>query len=364
MPDAKVAAYDLVLVGFGHVGRRFGRLLGEQRDRLAREHRLACRVIGIATRNHGAAINRRGLDLDRAIDAVEHGRSLAALHAAHEGRAPADGRALLEQLGRCREAPPRVVVETTVLDVETGQPAIDHVRAAIDAGAHVVTANKGPAAFAYRQLRDRAEGAGVMFLTEGAVLDGIPVLNLVRETLPTVRIDGFRGIVNSTTNHVLTALENGASAVEALAAMQAQGIAEADASLDTDGWDAAAKTAVLINVLMDGRATPQTIARTGIADVSTEEARAARRRGRRIKLVASAERRGNVVRGSVAPTELAADDPLAGLDGQANAVVFRTDLLGEIMITELDGGLTQTAFALLADLVTIRRAARTAAATL
>ena len=359
MPEDEVVTYDLVLIGFGHVGRRFGRLLGEQGDRLAHEHRLACRVIGIATRTHGAAINRRGLDIDRAIDAVEGDRSLAVLHDTEEGRAPTDGRALLEQLGRRREQePPRAIVETTILDIQTGQPAIGHVHAAIDAGAHVVTANKGPAAFAYRELRDRAAGAGLMFLTEGAVLDGIPVLNLVRETMPTVRIDGFRGIVNWTTNHVLTALENGDSAREALAAMQAQGFAEADASLDIDGWDAAAKTAVLINVLMDGHATPHEIARTGVAGVSTEEAQAARRRGRRIKLVASAERHGNVIHGSVAPTELAGNDPLAGLDGQANAVLFRTDLLGDIMISQLDGGLTQTAFALLADLVTIRKAAR------
>ena len=356
MTDPSLLSLDLALLGFGHVGRRFVRLLDEQRERLAREHRLACRIIGIATRTHGAALDRRGLDASRALRLAQEGQPLDALHDAAEGDPPADGLALIARLGSTPGSGPRVVVETTVLDITTGRPAIDHVRAAIGAGAHVVTANKGPAAFAYRELRDRAATAGVQFLTEGAVLDGIPVLNLVRETLPTVRVDRFRGILNSTTNHVLTAMEQGTPATEALAAMQAEGIAEADAALDMDGWDAAAKTAVLINVLMGGHATPQAIARIGISALSTSDVQAARRRGRRIKLVASAERRGHEVHGEVAPVELPQDDALARLDGQANAIVLRTDLLGEIMITELDGGLTQTAFALLADVVTVRNA--------
>ena len=229
------------------------------------------------------------------------------------------------------------------------------MRAAFAIGAHVITANKGPAAFAYGELAEQAEAAGVSFLTEGAVLDGIPVFNLVRETLPAVEVVGFRGVVNSTTNHVLTVMEAGGEQTEALAAMQAAGIAEADASLDIDGWDAAAKTAVLINVLMRGSTTPHDIDRTGIRQLSGERVRDAKRRGRRIKLVASAARTAGRVAGRVAPDELAAHDPLARLDGVANAVILTTDLLGDIMIGELDAGLTHTAYALLSDLVTIRR---------
>jgi homoserine dehydrogenase len=235
------------------------------------------------------------------------------------------------------------------------------VRAAIASGAHVVTANKGPAAVAYAEISAAADAAGVRFLTESAVLDGIPILNLARETLPAVRIIGFRGVVNSTTNYILTAMEQDGDADEALAAMQAEGIAEADASLDVDGWDAAAKTAVLVNVLMGGRTTPAAVARTGIGGLTGERVRDAVRRGKRVKLVASATRHGDTIAAAVAPIELDATDPLAPLDGQSNAIVLATDLLGEIVITQRDGGLTQTAYGLLADVVTIRRSLSPAA---
>jgi len=192
---------------------------------------------------------------------------------------------------RASTADLRVVVETTTLDIAAGQPAIDHVRAAISAGCHVVTANKGPAAFAYAPLHAEAERAGVSFLFEGAVMDGVPIFNLVRETLPAVNVLGFRGVVNATTNHILSALEDGEAFGPALARMQALGIAEADPSLDVDGWDAAAKTAALANVLMDARITPQTVERTGLTEASGAAALSAVERGKRLRLVAAARLR-------------------------------------------------------------------------
>jgi homoserine dehydrogenase len=229
------------------------------------------------------------------------------------------------------------------------------VKAALAACAHVVTANKGPAAFAYRELAELARAAGLSFLFEGAVLDGIPVFNLVRETLPVVRVAGFRGVVNTTTSHILAALEEGEPFEAALARMQAEGIAEADPSLDLDGWDAAAKTAALANVLMDARLTPHDVARAGIDAASGDAARAARARGNRLKLVASAERQNGTVAARVALCELPPTDLLAGLGGMANAIVFRTDPAGELAIVQLSGDLTQTAYALVSDLVTVAR---------
>jgi homoserine dehydrogenase len=335
---------DLALVGFGNVGRRFARLLDEQRHRLARDYGLTCRIVGISTRSHGLLYDASGVDVLPALLQVEAGASL--------------WQSDIDVIARLAtsDADLRVVVETTTLDIEAGQPAIDHVRRAIAAGCHVVTANKGPAAFAYSALRDEAAAAGVSFLFEGAVMDGVPVFNLVRETLPAVEILGFRGVVNSTTNHILSALEDGEAFGPALARMQALGIAEADASLDVDGWDAAAKTAALANVLMDARITPHEVRRTGIGEASGDPARSARAAGRRLRLVASARRmEDGTVAASVEPVELAGDDLLAGLRGQANALVLRTDLLGEIAISQLDGSLTQTAYALLSDLITVSR---------
>jgi len=345
---------DLALAGFGHVGRRFATLLAERRDRLAADDDLDARIVGISTGRHGGAWRDEGVDVARAIDAVERGESLPSPAGA---AAPASTFDLIARLGRST-ADLRILIETTLLDIRAGQPAIDHVRAAIAAGCHVATANKGPAAFAYADLRDAARERGVSFLFEGAVMDGIPVFNLVRETLPVVDILGFRGVVNSTTNHILSALEDGDEFAPALARMQQLGIAEADPSLDVDGWDAAAKTAALANVLMDARTTPHAVRRTGLDSGSAALARRAIAQGRRLRLVASAERSANgAVEATVAPVELPATDLLAGLRGQANAVVLRTDLLGEIAICQLDGSLTQTAYALLSDVVTIRKRA-------
>jgi homoserine dehydrogenase len=250
----------------------------------------------------------------------------------------------------------RVVVEATTLDVTNGEPAISHVRAAIDAGLHVVTANKGPVAFAYHELRDTAARAGVAFLFEGAVMDGVPIFNLVRETLPAVDILGFEGVVNTTTNHMITAMEEGRTFDDALARMQADGIAEADPSLDVDGWDAAAKTAALANVLMGARITPHDVHRRGLDASTGEAARAALADGGRLKLVASARRdAAGRLAAIVEPRVLPAGHLLANLSGNANALIVETDLLDKIAITQLSGSLTQTAYALLTDIISVAR---------
>ena len=182
---------------------------------------------------------------------------------------------------------------------------MSHVRAALEGQAHVVTANKGPAAFAYHELEALAESVDRVFFFEGAVMDGVPVFNLVRETMPAIAIEGFRGVINTTCNFILSELERGAEFERALADMQARGIAEADPTLDVDGWDAAAKTAALVNVLMGSVITPHHVARTGIRDV-TGLPTCARRVGRnkRIRLVASASRQGGKVKARVEPEVL------------------------------------------------------------
>ena len=341
---------DLALIGFGHVGRRFARLLAERRDWLSLDYDLDCRIVAIATRRHGSIASGAGVDAVELADALgrdaegalgDAGDSFAAI------RALADSTADL-----------KIIVETTLLDIAAGQPAIDHVRAGLQAGCHVITANKGPAAFAYEELSALAADRGVSFLFEGAVMDGVPIFNLVRETLPAVEIRGFRGVINSTTNHILTAIEDGESFDSALARMQAEGIAEADPSLDVDGWDAAAKTSALANVLLRARTTPQAVEREGIGHGTARLAMAAKARGARVRLVASARRTPAGLVASVRPVELPDSDMLAALRGMSNALILETDLLGDIAISQLSGSLTMTAYALLTDLVTIRRRAR------
>jgi len=344
--------FDLVLVGFGNVARRFVSLLREQRTTLQRDHGFTARIVGIATRRHGHFFSPRGIEMtssDPLPPNVVSGFSRTSRSTVDFIHDVIKRRAHIARDGRL------VLVETTTLDAESGQPATDHVRAALAGGAHVVTANKGPVAFAYHDLARRAERAHRRFLFEGAVMDGIPLFNLVRETMPAVTIAGFRGVVNSTTNFMLTAMEEGRPFEEALAEMQAAGIAEADPSLDVDGWDAAAKAAALANVLLGARLTPRTVERHGITPDIASRAVNARQVGRRVKLVARAGHEGARITARVAPEELREDDLLAGLEGQQNAIIFYTDLLGEVAIVQRGGGLTQTAYALVSDLVTIAR---------
>jgi homoserine dehydrogenase len=350
---------SLLLIGFGHVARRFVTLLDELRPELDRRD-VRVRVVGIATGRHGSVFDANGLDAVALAARREAGEPMGDAgipptdaHTDPDADAHAAAGRLIPRLAATASGL-RVVIETTPLDVHGASLAIAHVRGALDAGLHVVTANKGPVAVAYRDLADRAAARGLSFLFEGAVMDGIPVFNLVRETLPACEIRAFRGVVNSTTNYILTAMEEGEPFEAALARMQAAGVAEADPSLDVDGWDAAAKAAALANVWFDARLTPSDVVREGIDRATGPRAIAARREGRRLKLVASGRRvEGGRADVRVALASLPADDPLAHLDGQANAIEIDTWPAGRIVITQRDGGLEKTAYALVADLLAI-----------
>jgi len=338
---------SLVLVGFGHVGRRFVRLLTEVSDRLDFEWR----VVAISTRRHGSVVDPDGVHVDRALALVESQQSLDRLDAEPRERSGLDVIRQTARLLADEAADGRLVlVESTVLDIDRGEPALSHVRAALEGQMHVVTVNKGPTAFAYDELESLADSMDRVFFFEGAVMDGVPVFNLVRETMPAVRVEAFRGVINTTANFVLSALEHGTAFDQAVREMQARGIAEADPSLDIDGWDAAAKAAALVSVLMGGGITPHHVTRTGISDVRAGDVKAALASGRRIRLVASARRRDRDLIVRVEPELLAPDDPLAGLEDTANALYLTTDLLGEVGIVQRAGDLTQTAYALLSDI--------------
>ena len=338
---------SLVLIGFGNVARRFVKLLGETADRLD----FTWKIVGISTRHHGSVIDPDGIDMRRAMTTVEGRQSLDRLDAEPRERSGIDVIRQVADAMADEAAEGRLIcIETTVLDIDRGEPAVSHVRAALEGQAHVVTANKGPAAFAYHELEALAESVDRVFFFEGAVMDGVPVFNLVRETMPAITIEGFRGVINTTCNFILSELERGIDFDRALADMQARGIAEADPTLDIEGWDAAAKTAALVNVLMGSVITPHHVARTGIRDVTGLDVREAVGRNKRVRLVASASRQGGKVKARVEPELLDHQDPLANLVDLNNALYLTTDLLGEVGIVQRGGSLTQTAYALLSDL--------------
>ena len=335
----------IALVGFGNVGRRFAELLRGPYARALRASGAPVRVSGIATASHGLAIDPRGIDLSLALRLSEQGLSLAALNRSARVR---DVRDFIARV------PADVLVEITTLDPRTGQPATRHVRQALERGLHVVTANKGPVAFALRSLRSLAEREQRRFLHEGAVMDGTPVFNLVARCLRGARVTGFRGTLNSTSNLVLSRIEQGRGWDVALGEAQRLGIAEADPRNDIDGWDAAVKGCALANALMGAAVRPGQVRRRGIGGVSPARVRRALKSGFRTRLVVRGSRWRGRVRVAVAPERIALGDPLSG-SGPDAALVLQTDLLGEIGVFERGATVDQTAYALLSDLLEILR---------
>jgi homoserine dehydrogenase len=338
--DIKIA-----LVGFGNVGRRFAERLPCPYARALEAEGARVRVTGIATARHGQAIDPRGIDLARAVQLVGQGRSLSPLH---RGERLRDVRAFIARV------PADVLVEVTTLDPRTGQPATAHVRQALGRGMHVVTANKGPVAFALQSLKALARRKKRLFLHEGAVMDGTPVFNLAERCLRGARILSFRGTLNSTTNLVLSRMEAGLAAAAAVKEAQALGIAEADPTNDLEGWDAAVKGCAIASGLMGASVRPSAVRRRGIGGLSGPAVRRALRAGARTRLVVRGERRGGRVRVSVAPERIPLGDPLSG-SGPDAALVLETDLMGEIGVFERGATVDQTAYALLSDLVQVIR---------
>lgn len=326
--------YNLCLLGYGNVNRTLVELLQVKSEELRRQYNIDWRVTGIASRRLGWQTNSGGLcGPDTPREKLAPAKKMENFHA------------------WLHAAKPDVLFEATSLNVETGQPAIDHVRAALDYGAHVVTANKGPVVHAYRELRALAAQKERRFLFESTVMDGIPIFSLFCGALPAIQVKGFRGILNSTTNVILSGMEEGLSIDDALRAAQRLGVAEAEASYDIDGWDAAVKVAALVNVIMDFPLAPSDIARQGIRELSTKRVERAREEGRPYKLVCRAQRTTQGVRASVGPEQLPLSDPMALAEGTSSIIHFSTDMFPGITITEENPGLYATAYGMLADFV-------------
>jgi homoserine dehydrogenase len=291
--------HNLALLGFGNVGRAFARLLDRKQAELKDRYGITFTVSGIATGHHGAAIDPSGLDAVKAAGLVEAGKSLKSL-----SKVPVEDN--FDFLLRCGAD---VLFENTPVNVATGQPAIDHLRAALERGMHIITANKGPVVHAYRALTQMAEASGRKFYFESTVMDGAPIFSLFRSVLPATRLLSFRGIFNSTTNLILTRMESGETFDKAVKYTQSVGLAETDPSADVDGWDASIKVAALVTVLMDHPITPQQVDRTGIRGITAGMVKAARADGKRWKLVCTAGRDGDEVKCRVAPELVTPSSP-------------------------------------------------------
>jgi homoserine dehydrogenase len=339
----------IAIIGFGNVGQEFARLLLTKREWLLRTKGLDAEVLAISTRSRGSLLSKRGLDLEKCLRLIKDEGTLAKYGPEKTDLSP------IEIIAKCDAD---IMIELSPLNIETGQPAIDHIKTALENGMEVITANKGPVAFAYSSLHRLARSKGVHLRFEGTVMDGTPIFNLVEKTLPGCEILGLSGIVNSTSNFVLTEMASGKSMDEAVKIAQKRGFAEADPSLDIDGWDAAAKITALANVLMDAEATPKAVDRQGIAGIGPIDLEKASRQRKKIKLIASATREGDKIRLSVRPEIIGAENPFWSVDGTSSALTIRTDLMGDLTIVETNPLVTQTAYAVFSDLLLILESIR------
>jgi homoserine dehydrogenase len=332
----------LILIGFGTVGQGLAELLIEKRDALVRDYGLDAQVVGIADMLKGSVADNGGLPLERVLAAVAADGDLRQL-------APArfDG----DVLDMIRTVDADAMLEATYTDIQTGEPATSHVRAALERGMHVVTTNKGPVALHYHELRQLAQAHGVRFLFEGAVMSGTPVLNLIRTNLAGSRVTEVQGILNGTTNYILTQMEAGLDYTSALAQAQQLGYAEAVPDADVLGWDALAKVTILANVVFGADLKPGDSPCQGITEITPALIAEARAKGQRYKLIGRVWRDGDAVKASVAPRAVDLTHPLAGVAGATNALTITTDTLGDVTVIGPGAGRRPTGYAMLIDLI-------------
>ncbi|HEX9068769.1 MAG TPA: hypothetical protein VF807_08365 [Ktedonobacterales bacterium] len=335
---------SVALLGCGNVGAALLTLLTDKADALRTEHDIEIVFTGGYTRRGGGWLVQPGIGAATVATAGwPHGDIPA-------GAIPYAG----ESVAFARACPADVLVELTTLEPQTAQPALDHVRAALTSGKHVATANKGPIAHAYRELRDLATARHRQVRFESTVMDGTPIFNMVEAALPVTRLIALRGVLNSTSNYILGRMVAGDALEAALAEAQRTGIAEANPDNDLEGWDASVKAAVLANALMGADLRPQQVHREGLGAEAMRSAVAALTPGHGLKQVVDVTREGAAVVASVRLAELPPSDPLGHLGAGETSLRLSTDTMGDLSIIEGDGGPWQTAHGVMADLVTIR----------
>jgi homoserine dehydrogenase len=329
--------YRLGFLGFGNVGRALARLLVSKSVELRENYAIEWEITGVATRRMGWRASENAIDVSRLLAGNDDTVSELGIN---------------EWLARAK---PDVVFETTSLNPETGQPGIDYLKASLQFGAHSITANKGPIVYAYNELNEIALAKGKRLLFESTVPDSAPVFSLFRETLPAVRVRGFSGVFNSTTNVILETMEAGRSFAEGVKTAQELGVAETDPSHDVDGWDSIMKICAIAQVILRTPLLPKDVRREGIRGLDPATLQAARSEGKPYKLLSRATVNADgSVTALVRPEQIAAGDPLGGVRGTSLAIHFELDTIPGLTIVSHRPNLQSTAYGLLADFINAR----------
>lgn len=329
----------IILCGFGVVAQSLCKLFESRAEDLYAQYGIKPRVVAVFD-SRGSATCPSGLDLNRLIDVKkQHGTV---------GKYSDDGSTPGIDIIEGGEAD--VLIETTASNYKDAEPGMSHITAAMRRGMHIISVNKGPLALAFPSLMELATYNGVLLRFSGTVGGGTPILDYAKNSLSGEHIISFSGILNGTTNYILTNMEGGMSFEAALGDARDRGYVEADESLDLDGLDAAAKLVILANWVMDMKVTLPDVRRTGIRKVTASDVKKAAAAGKAIKLIASCD--GSSM--SVSPAELSTDDPLC-VAGTLNAISFTSEHSGTQTIIGHGAGGIETASSILRDLLDIRR---------
>ncbi len=334
----------IALIGFGTVGQGLAEILRDKGVELAEKYDFRADIVAVSTLSRGSLYHPDGLDINDLLAAIGKG------HLDYYPDIP-DLSRNWNALTLVQQSNADVMVETTHTNLKTGQPALDYCYAAFDNGKHVVLANKGPIALAYAELKERARLAEKRLLFEGTVMAGTPSIRLAQEALAGCTISAARGILNGTTNYILTQMENGMGYSDALAQAQQLGYAEADPAGDVDGWDAAGKVIILSAALFNKKLSLAEMSVSGISGITAEDVAAAQAAGEKWKLIAQVTPDS----ASVQAMRIPMNNPLAAVSGATNAITYSTDLLGDVTLIGAGAGRQQTGFALLSDLLDIAR---------
>ena len=338
----------LSIIGFGTVGQGLAELLATKRALLKQDYELTVTLVSVANARHGFIYRDEGLDIPTLLELAATGRPLSEHAGARRWANALEG---LQATGG------DVLAEVTGTNLRDAEPGISHIRAGLAQGMHVITANKGPGALAAAELFSLAQQHSVQLRMEATVMAGTPVLSTIREGLAGANVTAIRGILNGTTNYILTAMATGRNYAEVLAEAQAQGYAEADPTADVEGYDAVAKTLILAALVFGRPLEPGQVFRQGITTITREQVQQANDNGKRIKLIASLwrHRETYTLEARVEPTGLALGDPLARVEGVMNAITIHTDSLPEVTVIGPGAGRLQTGQGLLADLIAIAK---------
>jgi homoserine dehydrogenase len=339
----------LSIVGFGTVGRWLAAAIDRRRSWLEAECGVDVAIVGIATHRDGFVYREGGFDIAALLDGVATRRPLADTPNAHLWRNALQGLAATES---------DVLAEASNTNPREPEPALGHIRLALDRGVHVITSSKGACAAAAVDLAALARRRGVQFRMESTVMSGTPVLSTLREGLAGARVIALRGILNGTANHILTRMTEGLDYPAALADAQARGYAEPDPSDDVEGHDVVAKARILAAVAFGRTVALDQVVCRGIGGITSDAVQQAARDGRRLKLIASVRSLAEALEIRVEPVALPLAEPLSHVEGVMNALTIETDTVREITIIGPGAGPEQAGQGMFADLVAVLRAPR------